>query len=204
VIHAAAVAALAAGATLESTLQLCERVSERVPVVLMTYANMVLAGGGAAAFAERAAAAGAAGAIVPDLPLDEADDVRQALEAAGLASVPMLAPTTPAERRARICEAATGFVYLVSGVGTTGERAQLPPAVGDLAAEARRVAAAPVAVGFGVGSPEQAVAVGRIADGVIIGSRLVRAAAEADTPAAAVTEVSDFLRRTRDALGAAD
>ncbi len=204
VIHAAGVAALAAGATLDSSLELCTAVADRAPVVLMAYANMVLAGGGAAAFAERAAAAGAAGAIVPDLPLEEAEETRKALEAAGLASVPMLAPTTPAERRAGICTAATGFVYLVSDVGTTGERAQLPASLGTLAAEVRRIATVPVAVGFGVGSPAQAAAVGEVADGVIIGSRLVRAIAEADSTAAAVAEVSDFLRRTRDALGGAD
>jgi tryptophan synthase alpha chain len=202
VIHAAAVAALSAGATLDSSLRLCERVSNRVPVVLMVYANMVIAGGGVTGFAERAAAAGAAGVIVPDLPLDEAEQAREALAGAGLASVPMLAPTTPAARRARICEAASGFVYLVSDVGTTGERDRLPAGLGDLAADVRRMAAAPVAVGFGVGSPEQAASVGRVADGVIIGSRLVRAVAEAASTAEAVGELGDFLRQTRDALGA--
>jgi tryptophan synthase alpha chain len=196
-IHAAATAALAAGATLDTALEVCGSISERVPVVLMVYANMVLAHGGAAEFARRAAVAGAAGAIVPDLPLDEADDVRAALAAAGLALVPLLAPTTAPERRTRICAAAAGFVYVVSTVGTTGERAQLPPELADLVASTKEEAEIPVAVGFGIGTPEQAAQVGKVADGVIVGSRLVRAAGEADSPVAARQAVSSFLHDTR-------
>jgi tryptophan synthase alpha chain len=113
-IHAAATAALEAGATLDSALELCGAISGRVPVVFMVYANMVLAHGGVAEFAERAVAAGAAGAIVPDLPLEEAEPVREVFAAAGLALVPLVAPTTPPERRARICAVAQGFVYAVT------------------------------------------------------------------------------------------
>ena len=200
VIHAAATAALASGATLESSLDVCESISDRVPVVLMVYANMVLAHGGATGFARRALAAGAAGAIVPDLPLGEAEDVRDAFADAGLALVPLVAPTTPAERLARICAVAKGFVYVVSTVGTTGEREEVPAALADLVAVTKAEATVPVAVGFGIGTPAQAAEVGRIADGVIIGSRLVRAAGEADDPEAAAEAVSDFLRETRVAL----
>jgi tryptophan synthase alpha chain len=200
-IHAAAVDALAAGATLESTLEICRSVAERIPVVLMVYSNMVLAHGGAAEFARRAAAAGAAGAIVPDLPLDEADEVRAALSGAGLALVPLLAPTTPPERRARICAAAQGFIYVVSTVGTTGERRQLPPGLAELVAATKEAAGdVPVAVGFGIGTPEQVADVGKIADGVIVGSRLVRAAGEAGSAEAAGDAVADFLREARSAL----
>lgn len=199
-IHAAATAALAAGATLDSSLEVCRSISSRVPVVLMVYANMVLAHGGAAEFGRRAAEAGAAGAIVPDLPLDEAGDMRETLAGAGLALVPLLAPTTPAERRARICAAAEGFVYVVSTVGTTGERQSLPSDLAELVAAAREDAEVPVAVGFGIGTPEQAALVGELADGVIIGSRLVRAAGEADSGRGAADAVGDFLRRTRAAL----
>jgi tryptophan synthase alpha chain len=166
----------------------------------MVYSNMVLAHGGPQEFAARAAEAGACGAIVPDLPLGEAEQVPAALGAAGLAAVPLLAPTTPADRRARICAAAQGFVYVVSSVGTTGERESLPPELTDLVEAVKAEARVPVAVGFGIGTPEQAAEVGRVADGVIIGSRLVRAAGEAGTPEAAAEAVGAFLRETRAAL----
>jgi tryptophan synthase alpha chain len=199
-IHAAATAALEAGATLETALEVCESVAERVPVVLMVYSNMVLAQGGAEEFAQRAAAAGAAGAIVPDLPLGEAEDVRDAFADAGLALVPLVAPTNSSERRAQICAVARGFVYLVSTVGTTGEREAIPMELADAVAAAKGESEVPVAVGFGIGTPAQAAEVGRLADGVIIGSRLVRAAGEAGSPQAAADAVGAFLRETRVAL----
>jgi len=199
-IHAAATAALAAGATVETAFEVCASISTRLPVVLMVYANMVLAQGGATAFARRAAEAGAAGMIVPDLPLDEADEVRAALGEPGLALVPLLAPTNTAERRARICAAAEGFVYVVSTVGTTGERQELPPGLTELVEATRAEAKVPVAVGFGIGTPEQAAEVGAVADGVIIGSRLVRAAGEAASPDAAAEAASAFLRAARAGL----
>lgn len=201
-IHAAATAALKAGATLDSALEICESISGRVPVVLMAYANMILAHGGAAEFARRAADAGASGAIVPDLPHDEADEVREALSGAGLALVPLLAPTTPAERRGRICAAAQGFVYVVSSVGTTGERQRLPAGLSELVAATKADAEVPVAVGFGIGTAAQAAEVGEIADGVIVGSRLVRAAGEAGSAEAAAEAVAAFLRDAHGALAA--
>jgi tryptophan synthase alpha chain len=199
-IHAAATAALEAGASLETAMEVCERISERVPVVFMVYSNMVLAHGGAEEFAGRALAAGAAGAIVPDLPLEEAKTVREAFDEAGLALVPLVAPTTPAERRQRICAVARGFVYVVSTVGTTGERETLPAELAELVSATKAEAEVPVAVGFGIGTPEQAAQVGEVADGVIIGSRLVRAAGEASSPDDAAEAVGSFLRETREAL----
>jgi tryptophan synthase alpha chain len=199
-IHAAATAALERGTTLADALAVCESVSARLPVVLMVYSNMVLAQGGAEEFARRALEAGAAGAIVPDLPLGEAEEVREAFVAAGLALVPLVAPTTPPERLARICAAARGFVYVVSTVGTTGERDELPPGLAGLVAAAKEASEAPVAVGFGIGTPAQAAQVGEIADGVIIGSRLVRAAGEAGSAEAAAKAVAAFLGETRVAL----
>jgi tryptophan synthase alpha chain len=201
VIHAAATRALRAGATLESVLVACERIADRVPVVAMCYANMILARG-PEEFATRLAGAGAAGAIVPDLPLEEGGEVSNALRGAGLALVPLVAPTTPAERRARICAAAEGFVYLVSDTRTTGEREELPEDLADLIAAAREESPVPVAVGFGIGTPGQAAAVGRIADGVIVGSRLVRAVSEAADEAAAAEAVGSFIREARAAMAA--
>ncbi|HSS34022.1 MAG TPA: tryptophan synthase subunit alpha [Solirubrobacterales bacterium] len=200
-IHAAATAALESGATLATALEVCRSVSDRVPVVLMVYVNMVLAHGGATEFARLALAAGASGAIVPDLPLGEAEDVRDAFTAEGLALVPLVAPTTPPERLAQICAAAKGFVYVVSTVGTTGERTEVPAALAELVAATRTASlGTPVAVGFGIGTAAQAAEVGRIADGVIIGSRLVRAAAEAGSAADAADAVAEFLGETRVAL----
>lgn len=199
-IHAAATAALEAGATLSTALEVCRSVSDRVPVVLMAYANMVLAHGGAAEFARLAVAAGAAGVIVPDLPLGEAEEVREEFAVAGLALVPLVAPTTPDARRAEICAVAQGFVYVVSTVGTTGERAEVPAALAELVEATKADAEVPVAVGFGIGTAEQAAEVGRIADGVIVGSRLVRAAGEGGSPAGAADAVASFLSEARVAL----
>jgi tryptophan synthase alpha chain len=202
VIHAAGTRSLAAGATLEGVLEICERLAARVPVVPMVYANMALARG-AGEFAALLVDAGAAGAIVPDLPLGEADEIGDALSGAGLAPVPLVAPTTPAERRRLICKSARGFVYVVSDTRVTGERDELPVGLEDLVRAVREDSTAPVAVGFGIGTPDQAAAVGRIADGVIIGSRLVRAVAEADGPAGAPAAAGEFIREARDAMARA-
>jgi tryptophan synthase alpha chain len=200
VIHAAATRALAAGATLDSALAACERIAPRAPVVVMAYANMALARG-PEPFARALAAAGASGAIVPDLPPEAGGEIATAMRDAGLALVPLVAPTTPPERRRSICAGAEGFVYLVSDTRTTGERDELPAGLADLVAATRADSPVPVAVGFGISTPEQVAAVGRIADGVIIGSRLVRAAAEAEGPEAASSAVRQFLTTVRGALG---
>jgi tryptophan synthase alpha chain len=199
VIHAADTAALAAGATLESVLETCAGVADRVPVALMTYANMVLAKG-VAEFAAAASDAGAAAVIVPDLPLEEQHGIVEALDQRRLALVPMVAPTTPAERRAAICSAARGFVYVVSTVGVTGERRELPSELTELVDAVKREASVPAAVGFGISTPEQAASVGQLADGVIVGTRLVRAVADAPDLSSAVGAVSEFLTAARAAL----
>jgi tryptophan synthase alpha chain len=199
-IHAAGTKALEAGATLHTALEICEAISARVPVVFMVYSNMVFAHGGAEEFAGRVLEVGAAGAIVPDLPLEEAEPVREAFAAVGLALVPLVAPTTPDERRARISAVAQGFVYVVSTVGTTGERDEIPAQLGQLVEATQAEAEVPVAVGFGIGTPDQVAQVGKVADGVIIGSRLVRAAGEAGGPNAAAEAVGSFLRDSRAAL----
>jgi tryptophan synthase alpha chain len=177
VIHAAATAALAAGATPHGVLAVCERLAVKVPVVLMVYANIVLTAG-ASAFALRAASAGASGLIVPDLPHDEADEVRAACDSEGLALVPLVAPTTTPERIAAIGADARGFVYTVSLTGTTGERDRLPEGLADTVERVRTSTDVPVAVGFGISTPEHARKVAEVADGVIVGSRVVRAAGE--------------------------
>jgi len=177
VIHAAGTEALQAGVTPDDVLGICEGVGGRLPVVLMVYANVVLHGG-FDAYAERAASAGASGLIVPDLPWNEAAELRVACDAAGLALVPLVAPTTTDERLAAIGADARGFVYTVTLSGTTGERAELPPELGAAVQRVRGATELPVAVGFGISTGEQARAAGEVADGVIVGSRVVRAAGE--------------------------
>jgi tryptophan synthase alpha chain len=188
VIQMAGAQALQAGTTVDGVLEVAEALSARLPVVLMGYVNLVLARG-AERFAADAVAAGASGLIVPDLPFEEAPAVLDACDAAGLALVPLVAPTTPDARLALIGGRARGFVYTVSVMGTTGERSAMAATFAQVVARARRHTTVPVAVGFGISTPEQAVeAASAGADGVIVGSRLVRAAAEAGDPAAAVRE----------------
>ncbi len=202
VIHEAATRALDAGTTLDDVFGICREISGQVPVVLMAYTASILGGEGPAAFGARAAAAGAAGVIVPDLPLGEDESIRADLTEAGLAVVPLVAPTTLGQRRSEICRIASGFVYVVSSVGTTGERPEVPAHLKDLVADVASRAEVPVAVGFGIGSPEHAAIVGQDADGVIIGSKLVRIAADAgpEGPGAAV---GVFIAETAAALASA-
>ena len=176
-IHSAATRALAAGATVDGVLRVCEAVSHRLPVVLMVYVNAVLAGG-ADAFCRRAAGAGAAGMIVPDLPHEEGGELRAACRAAGLALVPLAAPSSTDERLRQIGAGARGFVYAVSLAGTTGERGELPAELSDTVERVRAATAVPVAVGFGISTGDQARRVADLADGVIVGSRIVRATEE--------------------------
>jgi tryptophan synthase alpha chain len=189
VIHAADTAALAAGATLHGVLEVGRALAESVPVVLMCYANLVFARG-QERFADELAERGISGLIVPDLPLEEAGETLAACDAAGVALVPLVAPTTPEERMAAIARSARGFIYAVSVTGTTGERGGLADEAAAMLSRTKAHADVPVALGFGIGTPAAAAAAADAgADGVIVGSRLVRAAAEASDPAAAVGEL---------------
>jgi tryptophan synthase alpha chain len=170
-------------------------VSARLPVVLMVYANVVMSAG-AERYVLGAAAAGAAGLIVPDLPHEEAESLREACDAEGLALVPLVAPTSTPERVAAVGADARGFVYTVSLTGTTGERDELPPGLSQTVAGVRAATELPVAVGFGISRPEQARAVAELADGVIVGSRVVRAAGEGGAEA-----VGDVVEELAAALG---
>lgn len=145
------------------------------PFCAMTYVNPVMAYG-IGRFVRDAAAAGIDGLIVPDLPPEEAAELESACRAAGLATVYLLAPTSTDERIRLVAQHATGFIYLVSVTGITGARSDLPPDLADFVRRVRRVTTLPLAVGFGISTGEQAASVGKIADGVIVGSALVKAA----------------------------
>jgi tryptophan synthase alpha chain len=193
VIHAAAVAALRGGIRVDDALDVAAAVAERIPVVVMCYANPILARG-LERFADMLVARGVSGLIVPDLPFEEAPGAIAACDERGLALVPLVAPTTPDDRLAMIGARARGFLYTIPLTGTTGERRGLDGALPGIVARARACTRVPVAVGFGIGTPEQAAAAAAAgADGVIVGTRLVRAAGESEHPAGAVRElVADF------------
>jgi tryptophan synthase alpha chain len=189
VIHAAGVAALAAGANVSDALSVVREVADDVPVIVMCYANLVIARG-LERFADMLVSVGACGLIVPDLPLEEAPATLAALDERGLALVPLVAPTTPDDRLEQIGARARGFLYTVSVTGTTGERAANAGGLAEVLSRAKAHTDVPVAVGFGIGTPEQAAAAASAgADGVIVGSRLVRAAGESDAPATAAREL---------------
>ncbi len=189
VIHAAGTVALRGGATLPAVLEVARDIAGRVPVVVMCYSNPIVSRG-LERFLDALVAARVSGLIVPDLPLEEATEVRPACRARGLALVPLVAPTTPAERLERIGAQASGFVYTVSVTGTTGERADVAGGLADIVSRVAAHTSVPVAVGFGISTPEHAAAAAAAgADGVIVGTRLVRAAGEASDPAAEVREL---------------
>ncbi len=189
VIHAAGTAALRAGVRLHDVLELGREIAARVPVVVMCYANVILAQG-LERFVDALVQAGASGLIVPDLPLEEAPEALRACDARGLALVPLVAPSTPDARLGLIGAQARGFLYTVSLTGTTGERAGVQHGLAGIVGRAAASTTVPVALGFGISTGEQAAAAAAAgADGVIVGSRLVRAAGETEDPVAAVGSV---------------
>lgn len=205
VIQAAASRALHAGTTPGAVLALLTelRGSLSLPVVLFTYSNPLL-NRGMERFCLEAAAAGAAGLVVPDLPLEEAEKLSAIATAHGLDLVLLVAPTTPPERMARIHTASRGFTYLVSVTGVTGVRSSLESRVGPLVEQLRGLGPTPVAVGFGISGPQQARQVRDWgADGAIVGSALVKGMAEAQAEGGDVaTAAGRFCAELRAALDA--
>lgn len=176
VVQRAGTRALAAGASLPRVLELVAGLRAdgvKLPIALMTYYNPVLAFG-LKSFARTAIDAGADAVIVPDLPCEESDPLRAEAEPAGLDLVQFVAPTSPPARVRAIARLARGFIYAVSVTGITGERRSLPPGLDAQIRTLRLVTTKPVCVGFGVSTAEQVGAVGKLADGVIVGSAIVR------------------------------
>jgi tryptophan synthase alpha chain len=175
VIQRAVAAALEAGTRMDDVLGLVAELTASVeaPVVLLVYYNLV-AHRGPRRFAAELAAAGACGAIVPDLPPEEAGEWRGAAQAAGIAPVFLAAPTSADRRLRAVAEAGRGFVYAQASLGVTGFRAALAAGIAELVARVRTHTDLPVCVGIGISNAEQAATVARFADGAVVGSALVR------------------------------
>jgi tryptophan synthase alpha chain len=186
--------ALANGADLDYCLDLASVFSGRVPVVFLLYYNVIFARG-SEQFLQEAAEAGVSGLVIPDLPVDEAGQFAQMAAAAGVAFCPLVAPTSTDRRVSRVGEMATGFVYCVSVAGVTGVRDTLPPGAVELLRRVRARTDAPVALGFGIGSAEAAVEAAQEADGIVIGSKLMRLVEEGGAERA-----GGWLREVREAL----
>jgi tryptophan synthase alpha chain len=196
IIQASSQKALAAGMTVDGVLDLIARARLRIPVVLFTYLNPLLAAG--RDVLTRAADAGAHGVLVTDLPVGADPTLEQWLGDGPLAFIRLVAPTTPQPRMAEIAQHGSGFVYLISRLGVTGVRDQLPADLAETIQRLRSATDLPICVGFGVSRPEQARAVAALADGVAVGSAIVRAADEnvqsAVSLAASLREALDTVR----------
>lgn len=193
VIQASSQRALEQGVRFDQVLEIISASGLTIPVVLFSYLNPLLRGGDDAL--RRAADAGAHGVLVTDLPLG-ADPEREGWFARSpLAFIRLVAPTTPAERMAEIARTGSGFVYLISRLGVTGERTDLPPELPATVARLRAATSLPICVGFGISRPEQARSVAALADGVVVGSAIVRAA---DESVAAAVRLAASLRRAID------
>ena len=198
-VQAASFTALRRGTTPVAVLEALADVDVDVPLCVMTYYNLVFRAG-TRRFASSLAEAGVAGAIVPDLPLDEAGEWCAAADEAGVATVLLVAPSTSDERAARICARSRGFVYGVGRMGVTGERAALASSALDVARRLRRITEVPVCIGIGVSTADQARQVCAEADGVVVGSALVRRILDGVTVDEAAAFVAE-LRRAVDRTG---
>lgn len=180
VIQAASQRALAAGANTDNVLELVARLRReglQIPLLIMTYCNLVMRPG-VEAFCRRAKEAGVDGLILPDVPMEEGEELQAATQAVGLDLIQFVAPTSPPERIKRAGELARGFVYVVSLTGVTGAREALPERVTGLVEAVKAAAATPVAVGFGISRPEHVRQVTAVADAAIVGSAFVRLCGE--------------------------
>ena len=195
VIQASSQRALSQGTTFERVLQLIDEAELKIPTVLFSYLNPILAAGPDAL--DRAARAGASGVLITDLPVGSDPALEGRFSSGPLSFVRLVAPTTPSDRMGHIARHGSGFVYLISRLGVTGERSELPPELPETIARLRRATALPVCVGFGISTPAHAAGVARLADGVVVGSAVVKAADQSVEKAAAL--VRDLRRAIDDA-----
>lgn len=186
--------ALENGADLDYCLELASGLSDRVPVVFLVYYNVIFACG-TERFLDLAADAGVSGLVIPDLPIDELGEFGELAEQKGVALCPLAAPTSTDDRINEIGKAASGFVYCVSVAGVTGARESLPPGAIELLRRVRSKVEAPVALGFGISTPDAAVEAAVEADGVIIGSKLMQLVAEGEAE-----RIREWLGEVRNAM----
>lgn len=198
VIQSANVRALSAGTTTDKIFEMVKelRTDVKIPMVFMTYANVVFSYG-TERFAERCAQVGMDGVILPDVPYEEKEEFAPTFEAHGLELVSLIAPTS-ADRIAMIAKEAKGFIYVVSSLGVTGVRSEITTDIGALTEQIRAVTEVPCAVGFGISTPEQAVKMAKVSDGAIVGSAIVRLMEKYGRDA--VPHVAEYVKSMKDAL----
>jgi len=195
-IQKASYNALQQGVTPQACLEAAQQLHQRVatPLVFMTYYNPIL-NFGLRAFCQASARAGVNGLIVPDLPPEEGDELEVITKELNLDLIYLLAPTSTEERITMVVERARGFIYLVSVTGVTGAREALPVGLESFVKRVKQRAHQPLCVGFGVSNPEQARRVAKVADGVIVGSRLIQLTEE-DTTFSSLKAFTSSLRET--------
>ena len=195
VIQRATERALAAGTTLAGVLDLVERLRAdlRAPIVLFSYANPILRMG-AEQFADRARAAGVDGVLVLDLPIEEAAEFRGLLAAREIDTILLLSPTTTDDRLRRVAALGSGFLYAISRLGVTGAREALAEGAEEMVRRVRAVSSLPIALGFGISTPEHVREVGRWADAAVVGSALVSVIADAGASPDLNTRVEEYVR----------
>jgi tryptophan synthase alpha chain len=197
-IQRASFQALQNGISPQSCLEIAKQLSRRIstPLVFITYFNAVLRYG-IEQFCVNCADSGIEGLIIPDLPPEEGTEVEAFAQRYGIDLIYLLAPTSSEERIRLVAEKSRGFIYLVSVTGVTGTRDKLPSGLDAFVARVRKIAKLPVCVGFGISTPEQAKQVAKIADGVIVGSRIIQLMEEEDKSA---VSLQDFIKNLRKAI----
>lgn len=198
VIQEADMRSLAAGTTTDKLFDMVKRVRNKVdiPLVFMTYMNPVYTYG-TKKFTDKCRECGIDGLIIPDVPYEERDEVKEECEAAGIELISMIAPTSK-ERIEMIANEAKGFLYCVSSLGVTGVRSEITTNVREMVEHVRRVSDVPCAIGFGISSPKQAYQMASVSDGVIVGSAIVKLIAQYGTKC--VTPVCDYIREMKSAM----
>lgn len=201
VIQASYQRALESGFRLPQLFELGKKLTSELPMPMVTMTSYsIIHRTGMQRYVDQAKAAGYSGAIVPDLLVEEAEPLAKICRAGDFSLIQLVTPTTPRERQVRIAELSSGFLYFVSVTGITGERSKMPPGLLENVAWLRQQTELPICIGFGISSAETAAALAPVADGVIVGSAIVRRIAQAESRDAAVASVTAFAKEIMAAL----